>query len=182
MMVDLLDEKDFAFSQNLKPQDLENKIEFAEALKQGETYLYQAEYKLAEQAFKRAIELNNKNYKGYFGVVKAKTSNLNKVPDEKDYLEYAKLAIKYVDKDDEVYVKNELAKLEMLEREAAEKKKETKAAGLHSKTTQQRCLNSHKSRRYTARYRNSSTKPPRTTPCSTTATRYWWPCREARTR
>ena len=127
LMVDLLDEKDVAFSENLKPQDLENKIEFAEALKQGETYLYQAEYKLAEQSFKRAIELNNKNYKGYFGVVKAKTSNLNKVPDEKDYLEYAKLSIKYVDKDDKVYLESEIVKLDLLIEEK-EKQKQAKRA------------------------------------------------------
>ena len=127
VMIDLLDEHDLAFSKNMKPQDLENKIEFAEALKQGETYLYQAEYKLAEQSFKRAIELNNKNYRGYFGVVKAKTSNLNRIPDEKDYLEYAKLAIKYVDKDDKVYLESEIVKLDLLIEEKEQQKKAKRA-------------------------------------------------------
>lgn len=127
MMVDLLDEHDVAFSKNMKPQDLETKIEFAEALKQGETYLYKAEYQLAEQSFKRAIELNNKNYKGYWGVVKAKTSNLNKIPDEKDYYEYAKLAIKYVDKDDKVYLESECVKLDLLIKEKEDQKKSKRA-------------------------------------------------------
>ena len=127
MMVDLLDEHDVAFSETMKPQDLETKIEFAEALKQGETYLYKAEYQLAEQSFKRAIELNNKNYKGYWGVVKAKTSNLNKIPDEKDYYEYAKLAIKYVDKDDKVYLESECVKLDLLIKEKEDQKRSKKA-------------------------------------------------------
>ena len=123
MMVDLLDEHDIAFSKNIKPEDLEKKIEFAEALKQGETYLFQAEYKLAEQSFKKAIELNNENYKGYFGVVRAKTHNLNIIPDEKDYLEYVKQAVKFVDKDDQVYLENELIKLDFLKQEKAQQKK-----------------------------------------------------------
>lgn len=127
MMVDLLDEQDVAFSKNMKPQDLETKIEFAEALKQGETYLYKAEYELAEQSFKRAIELNNKNYKGYWGVVRAKTSNLNKIPDEKDYYEYAKLAIKYVDKDDKIYLESECVKLDLLIKEKSEQKRSKRA-------------------------------------------------------
>ncbi len=123
LMVDLLDERDIAFSNSIKPEDLEAKMQFAEALKQGETYLYQAEYKLAEQAYKRAIEINNKNYKGYFGVVRAKTSNLNRIPDEKDYQEYLKLAIKYVDKDDRVYLESECVKLEMLINEKEKQKR-----------------------------------------------------------
>lgn len=123
MMIDLLDEHDIAFSQNIKPEDLEKKIEFAEALKQGETYLFQAEYKLAEQAFKKAIELNNENYKGYFGVVRAKTHNLNVIPDEKDYLEYVKQAVKFVDKDDQLYLENELVKLDYLKQEKSQQKK-----------------------------------------------------------
>ena len=127
MMVDLLDEQDVAFSKNMKPQDLETKIEFAEAIKQGETYIYKAEYQLAEQSFKRAIELNNKSYKGYWGVVRAKTSNLNKIPDEKDYYEYAKLAIKYVDKDDRVYLESECVKLDLLIKEKDEQKRSKRA-------------------------------------------------------
>lgn len=117
LMVDLLDEQDMNFSKTITQENLQNKIDFAQALKKGETLLYQAEYKLAEESFKRAIELNDTNYKGYLGVVKAKTSNLNKIPDTPEYKEYIKLACKYVDRDNEIYLKSELAKLDLLERE-----------------------------------------------------------------
>ena len=124
MMVDLLDEKDMSFSKSMSPKDLQQKIDFAEALKRGETCLYQAQYDLAEEFFKKAIELNEKNYKGYLGVVKAKTFNLNKIPETPEYSEYAKLALKYVDSDNEIYLKNELSKLELLEHEHNQKKQE----------------------------------------------------------
>lgn len=117
LMIELLDEQDMNFSKTITQENLQNKVDFAQALKKGETLLYQAEYKLAEESFKRAIELNDTNYKGYLGVVKAKTSNLNKIPDTPEYKEYIKLACKYVDRDNEIYLKSELAKLELLERE-----------------------------------------------------------------
>ena len=126
LMVDLLDEKDMSFSKSITPENLQQKIDFAEALKKGDTYLFQGEYKLAEEQFKRAIELNDTNYKGYLGVVKAKTSNINKVPDTKEFIEFAKYALKYVDKDDESYVKSELAKLDMLVYEKEQKDKALK--------------------------------------------------------
>ena len=124
MMIDFLDEKDIAFASKLSQENLQKKIDFADALKKGETLLFQSEYKLAEESFKRAIELDDKNYKGYFGVVKAKTSNLNKIPNSKDYKEYAKLAQAYASKEDEIYIKSELAKLSLLEREKEIQKKE----------------------------------------------------------
>lgn len=123
MMIDLLDDVDKLFTQQLSKKDVENMIEFSDAIKKGETYIYQAEYTLAEESFKKAIEYNDKSHKGYFGVVKAKTANFNKIPDETDYLEYAKLALKYVDKDDEAFVKSEISKLDFL---ATEKKLQLK--------------------------------------------------------
>lgn len=124
LMIDLLDEKDMNFSKSISKENLQAKIDFADALKQGETHLYQAEYTLAEQCFKRAIELDDKNFKGYFGVVKAKTSNLNKIPETPEYKEFAKYALKLVDSDNEIYLKSELAKLDLLEHEKKEKDKE----------------------------------------------------------
>ena len=53
MMVDLLDEKDMSFSKSMSPKDLQQKIDFAEALKRGETCLYQAQYDLAEEFLKK---------------------------------------------------------------------------------------------------------------------------------
>lgn len=126
LMVDLLDEKDMSFSKSMTPENLQQKIDFAEALKKGETYLYQAEYELAEESFKRAIQLSDKNHKGYLGVVKAKTANLNKIPDSDDYKEFAKFALKTATPDDLPYVKSELAKLDLLEKEKERKKQEEK--------------------------------------------------------
>lgn len=126
MLVDLLDDTDKLFTKQLSKKDVENMIEFSDAIKKGETYIYQAEYKLAEESFKKAIEYNNKSHKGYFGVVKAKTENFNKIPDENDYLEYAKLALAHVDKDDEAHVKSEIAKLTFLANEKKLKIKQLK--------------------------------------------------------
>lgn len=122
MLADVMDEKDTAFLNKTKPEDIQTKMEVAKALKQGDTCVYQAEYKLAEEYYKKAIELDEKNYKGYFGVVRAKTSNFNRIPDTNDYLEYAKVVQKLVGEDDNVYVKSELAKLEILKKEKHEQK------------------------------------------------------------
>lgn len=122
MLADVMDEKDTAFLNKTKPEDIQTKMEVAKALKQGDTCVYQAEYKLAEEYYKKAIELDEKNYKGYFGVVRAKTSNFNRIPDTNDYLEYAKVVQKLVGDDDNVYVKSELAKLEILKKEKHEQK------------------------------------------------------------
>ena len=127
LMVDLLDEKDMSFSKSMKAEDLQQKIDFAEALKKGETYLYQAEYGLAEESFKRAIQLSETNHKGYLGVVKAKTANLNKIPETNDYKEFVKFALKTATADDLPYVKSELAKLDLLEKEKERKKQEERS-------------------------------------------------------
>ncbi len=124
MLSELLDEKDLNFIKANKEIDIENKMEVGNLLKQAETYIYQAEYQQAEEIYKRVIELDEKNYKGYFGVVKAKTSNFNKIPETNDYLEYAKIALKYVDSDDMPYVKSELDKLELIATEKKERKRE----------------------------------------------------------
>ena len=76
LISDILDEKDIAFTEKFTPKNLEQKMMAQDALKQGETYLYKAEYEKAENCFKRAIELDENNYKGYLSVVKAKTQNL----------------------------------------------------------------------------------------------------------
>ena len=122
MLADVMDEKDTAFASKTSVADIETKMAVAKALKQGDTCVYQAEYKLAEEYYKKAIELDEKNYKGYFGVVRAKTSNFNRIPDSNDYLEYAKVVEKLVNTDDNVYVKSELAKLELLKKEKHEQK------------------------------------------------------------
>ncbi len=133
LMMELLDEQDIHISKAMSQKEFESKIDFAEALKKGETYLYQAEYQQAEESFKRAIELNDKSHKGYLGVVKAKTKNLNKIPETPEYREYLKLAIKYVDKDNEMYLKSEIAKLELLEHEHSQQVLEEKKKAIEIK-------------------------------------------------
>lgn len=120
---ELLDEKDIAFTEKFTPQNIEQKMMTQEALKQGETYLFQAEFEKAEIAFKRAIELDENNYKGYLGVVKAKTQNLNSIPENDDYIQYANYALNTAEGDDLLIVKSELSKIKLLKRENARLKK-----------------------------------------------------------
>lgn len=117
LLSQLLDEKDMAFIDTIKPNDLSKKIKVSEALKDGESCLFQGDYEKSEEFFKKAIELDDKNYKGYLGVVRAKTHNYNMLPNSNDYQEYSKLALKYADGDDLIYVKNELEKIPLLKAE-----------------------------------------------------------------
>lgn len=123
LITDLLDEKDIAFTEKFTPKNLERKMLAQDALKQGETFLYKAEYDKAEMAFKRAIELDESNYKGYLGVVKSKTQNLNALPENDDYLQYANYALSLAQADDLVVVESELAKLDLLKHEQLRQKK-----------------------------------------------------------
>ncbi len=103
---------------------LGNKLEFSEAVKQGETYLYKTEYIKAEEQFKLAISFDEKNYIGYMGVVRAKTKNLSQIPSNDDYKYYAKQAYELARDDEKIYIKNELEKLELLKQEFIKNKKE----------------------------------------------------------
>lgn len=123
LITDLLDEKDVAFTEKMNPKNFEQKIIARDAIKQGETFLFQAEYEKAEAAFKKAIEYDENNYKGYLGVVKAKTHNLNTLPENDDYIQYANYAISLAEGDDLVVVKSELSKLDLLSREKNRLKK-----------------------------------------------------------
>ena len=55
LLSEILDEKDFAFLEKFNAEELENKLLFNDAIKQGETFLFKAEYSKAEEAFKLAI-------------------------------------------------------------------------------------------------------------------------------
>ena len=124
MLSELLDEKDLNFIKANKEINIENKLEIGNLLKQAETLIYKAEYRQAEEIFKKVVELDGKNYKGYYGIVKAKTHNFNKVPENEDYNEYAKLALKYVDIDDYSLIKSEIDKLSLLKNEQKIKRQE----------------------------------------------------------
>lgn len=123
LISDLLDEKDIAFTEKFTPKNLEQKMMAQGALKQGETYLFQAEYEKAELSFKRAIELDEENFKGYLGVVKAKTHNLNYLPENDDYLQYAHYALGLAPADELAVVKAELSKIDLLKTEKNRQKK-----------------------------------------------------------
>ena len=123
LLSELLDEKDMAFAEKFTPKNLEKKIMAQAAIKQAETFLFQAEFDKSETSFKRAIDLDDTNFKAYLGVVKAKTQNLNVIPDNDDYIQYAHYATSLAEGDDLVLVKSELAKIELLRREKNRQKK-----------------------------------------------------------
>lgn len=123
LLSELFDEKDVVMIKDFTPEDLEKKANFTEAIKKGEVSLYQGEFERAEQYFKKAIEIDEENYKGYFGVIKAKTHNFNILPETDDYVEYSKITLNLVDKDDEIHIKSELQKLDLLKREKKELQK-----------------------------------------------------------
>ena len=54
----------------------QEKLEIDELLKNGDTLLSLEEYEIAEKVFKRAIEDNPLDWRGWFGVVKARTKNM----------------------------------------------------------------------------------------------------------
>ena len=123
LLSEILDEKDMAFASQFTPKNLEKKMMAQGAIKQGETHLFQGEFEKAETSFKRAIDLDDTNYKSYLGVVKAKTHNLNIIPENDDYIQYAHYAISLASGDDLVLVQSELAKIEILRREGYRQKK-----------------------------------------------------------
>lgn len=123
LLSELFDEEDVNVIKQFKPSDIEKKANFTEAIKKGEVCLYQGEFVKAEEYFKRAIEIDEENYKGYFGVIRAKTHNFNILPDTDDYAQYAKITLNLVDRDNEDHIKSELQKLDLLKREKLELKK-----------------------------------------------------------
>lgn len=123
LLGDLLDEKDAAFTEKFTPKNLEQKMMAQEAIKQGETFLFQAEFEKAEICFKRAIELDETNFRPYLGVVKAKTKNLNIIPEDDDYIQYANYSLSLAEGDDLLVVKNELAKIKVLKKEDLRQRK-----------------------------------------------------------
>ena len=123
LMADILDEKDAKFIAKLSSKDLEIKMLASDALKQGETFLFQCEYDKAESLFKKAIELDDSSFRAYLGVVKAKTKNCNVLPKNDDYLQYAHYALSLATGDDLILVKSELSKIDLLEREAKRQKR-----------------------------------------------------------
>lgn len=131
LLADVLDEQDIKFTESTTAKDIERKMSAGDEIKKGETCLFQANYTDAEKHFKKAIEYDDKNFRAYLGVVKAKTQNLNVIPENDDYLEYAKCAMNFAGFEDEIYVKSELAKIELLKREDIRQKRAKRAKARH---------------------------------------------------
>lgn len=121
LLSELLDSKDVDIAKKLNPNMLTEKMDAGSEIKKGDARVYAFDFKTAETHYKRAIELDETNYKAYLGLVRAKTKNLTFLPDEDDYKEYAKLAVKFVSKEDSIYLKNELSKLDLLKKEKKRK-------------------------------------------------------------
>ena len=123
LISDILDEKDTAFVTKFSSKELEQKMYASDALKQGETFIAKCEYEKAEASFKKAIEYDDSNYRSYLGVVKAKTENFNKLPENDDYLQYAHYALSLATGDDLTLVRSELSKIDLLATEKRRQKK-----------------------------------------------------------
>ena len=126
ILSELLNDHDVRIITKMSDKELNHKLMASTFVKEGDSLLYQASYEKAEQAYKKAIEIDDLNYRAYLGVVRAKTHNLNIIPNEDDYGYYAKKALDYADEDDKVYVKNELSKLILLRQEKKIREKELK--------------------------------------------------------
>ena len=113
----LLNDHDFRLISKMSDKELNYKITANSFVKEGDSLLYQASYEKAEQSYKKAIEIDELNYRAYLGVVRAKTHNLNILPNVDDYRYYARKAVEFADDDDKIYVKNELSKLALLRQE-----------------------------------------------------------------
>lgn len=120
----LLNDHDFRLISKMSDKELNYKITANSFVKEGDSLLYQASYEKAEQSYKKAIEIDELNYRAYLGVVRAKTHNLNILPNVDDYRYYARKAVEFADDDDKIYVKNELSKLALLRQEKQKREKE----------------------------------------------------------
>ena len=117
LLSEILDKQDLDFLKKNSADDISKKLSFNDAIKQGETAIFKADFENAERFFKLAISIDEENYKGYFGVVKAKTKNFNSLPPNDDYKNYANKALELATPDDYVFIKNELEKLTILKKE-----------------------------------------------------------------
>ncbi len=123
-MQELLDESDLEFIEKLKPENVQKKIEVVSLIKKADALIFAARYEEAEAEYLKALELDDENYHIYYGLVKVYTKNLSQAPKNSNYKNYIKLALKFVPSDEYEYVKSELDKVKLLEKEEEKLKKQ----------------------------------------------------------
>lgn len=108
---DLLDNNDIRFFESFDNQEIELSLKYNALIMQGNEQILGGQFLEAERSYKQAISLNENRYEGYYGVARAKTQDFQIIPDDNDYLEYAKLAINMADDDIDPKINANLAKL-----------------------------------------------------------------------
>ncbi len=108
---DLFDENDTFFFKNFASGELETALKYNALIGQGNDFVSSERFDKAEETFKQAISLDENRYEAYFGVARAKTHDFRELPDSKDYLEYAKIALDKASDDIDPKINANLAKL-----------------------------------------------------------------------
>ena len=108
---DLLDKTDKKFFADFDDKSIELSLKYNAFIIKGNENMSNGQFLQAEQSYKQAINLMESRYEGYYGVVRAKTQDFTILPEENDYLEYAKIAINIADDDIDPKINASLAKL-----------------------------------------------------------------------
>ena len=112
----LLDESDKTFIKKLSSEQIETTLQYNSLIIQGNDHISNSLFDKAEQCYKQAIDICENRYEAYYGVVRAKTQDFQSIPETSDYLEYAKLAMKYADDDIDSKINANLAKINIFKK------------------------------------------------------------------
>ena len=107
----MLDDSDRTFFKHFNSADIDISLKYNALIIQGNDYIFMQQYQQAEEAFKQAISLNENRYEAYYGITRAKTQDFQILPDNNDYLEYAKIALSLADDDIDSKINANLAKI-----------------------------------------------------------------------
>lgn len=107
----LLDDNDKTFIKTISGEEVENALKYNALIMQGNDNIADEQFDKAEETFKQAIELNENRYEAYLGITRAKTHDFTFLPETKDYLEYAKIAISLSEDEIDYQINAKLAKI-----------------------------------------------------------------------
>jgi len=107
----LLDDSDKTFLKHFDSKDLDLSLKYNALIMQGNDYIISQQYQKAEESFKQAILLNENRYEAYYGVTRAKTQDFQVLPENNDYIEFAKIAMNLADDDIDTKINANLAKI-----------------------------------------------------------------------